>query len=135
MSEPTLLVPINYPLEKSPKQTVQAAIDLADRLGDAHLYFLHVNLVHAGKPVKKRRFVDALTNEFGPLEDASYHIREASFLEEAILNEAIQEDVEYVIIGRDRKSRWRQRLADYLNSDVNLETYLATHLDAELVVV
>lgn len=135
MSEPTLLVPLSYPLKDHGKRTVRHAIELADRLENAHLYFLHVNLAYKGKTVKKRHLVDAVTREFGTLPNASYHVREAFLLEEAIINEATQQDVSHVIIGKDRKARWRQILAERLDIDVDLAAHLGQHLSAEVVVV
>lgn len=77
----------------------------------------------------------AVESAIGPHENASYHVRNAFLLEEAILYEAAQQDADYVIVGRDTKARWRRVLADRLDLDIDLDRFLREHLGAKLVVV
>lgn len=59
----------------------------------------------------------------------------AFLLEEAILYEAVQQDADYVVIGKKTKARWRQLLTDRLGIDIDLEAFLQHHLNATLLVV
>ncbi|WP_228546265.1 hypothetical protein [Halegenticoccus tardaugens] len=94
-----------------------------------------MNLLHKGEHVERKDLVRAVEREFGSLPNVSYHARNAFLLEEAILYEAIQQDVDYVIIGKDTKARWRQILSDRLDIDTDLEAFLQRHLNTKLVVV
>lgn len=134
MSENILLVPVRYPLEEASVGTLQQAIELSEAHERAHLYILHVNLLHRGRHVERTDLTRAVEREFGALENASYHVRDAFLLEEAILYEAVQQDADYVIIGKDRKARWRRMLSNRLGIYIDLEAFLSEHLDAKLVV-
>ena len=135
MTGQTLLVPIRVPLTDAGRHTVRHAIEHATSLGGAHLYVLHVNVVHDGDRVSRADLQRSVEAEFGPLEDASYHVRQSFLLEEAILDEAIQQDVDAVIIGRSRRRRLRRILEHRLDLSVDLESFLGQHLEADLVVV
>lgn len=135
MSQMRILIPVRYPLREDSVRTLKRAVELAEGNENAHLYILHVNLLHRGEHVERDDLVRAVEREFGTLADASYHVRNAFLLEEAILYEAVQQDVDYVVIGRDTKARWRQILADRLDIDTDLEVFLERHLNATLVVV
>ena len=129
------LIPIRYPFEERSVRTLKRAIELANDHETTHLYILHVNLLHQDEHVKRGDLVRAVEREFGSLANASYHVRNAFLLEEAILYEAVQQDADYVVIGKDTKARWRQILTDRLDIDVDLEAFLQHHLNAKLVVV
>lgn len=135
MHETGFLVPIRYPLRESSVRTLKRAIELGDEYESAHLYILYVNLLHKGEHVEREELVRAVGREFGSLPNASYHVRNAFLLEEAILYEAIQQDVDYVVIGKDTRARWRQILSDRLDIDTDLEVFLQRHLNTKLVVV
>lgn len=135
MSERTVVVPVRYPLEAASVRTLRRAIETAEDHERAHLYVLHVNLLHSGRHVSRRDLARAVEREVGPLENASYHVRDAFLLEEAILYEAVQQNADYVVVGRDRKASWRRILSERLGLRVDVEAFLAAHLDAKLVVV
>ena len=135
MHETGFLVPIRYPLQESSVRTLKRAIELAEGYENAHLYILYVNLLHKGEHVEREELVRAVEREFGSLPNASYHVRNAFLLEESILYEAIQQDVDYVVIGKDTTARWRQILSDRLDIDTDLEVFLQRHLSTKLVVV
>lgn len=135
MTGQTLLVPIRVPLTDASKQTLRGAMEHASSLDGAHLYVLHVNVVHRDDRVTRADLQQCVEEQFGPLENASYHIRETFLLEEAILDEAYQQDVDAVVIGHPRRSRLRRILENRLDLSVDLESFLEKHLDADLVVV
>jgi K+-sensing histidine kinase KdpD len=129
-----LLVPIQFPMTEDSIRTVSQAMDLANQLDDPHIYILHVNLAYRGKPVKRPELQRSVEAAVGFLPHASYHVRDAQLLEEAIIDEAKQQGVDYVIIGHSQRARWRRALATRLNMTVDLESFLPQHLDAEVVV-
>lgn len=135
MTEVLFMVPLRYPLHERGIGTLRRALELAGEHENAHLYVLHVNLIHEDEHVERRDLARAIEREFGSLDNATYHVRSAFLLEEAILYEAVQQDADYVVIGRDTRARWRQILTDRLDLDTDLETFLQRHLGAKLIVV
>ena len=135
MTEALFMVPLRYPLHERGVGTLQRALDLAAEHENAHLYILHVNLLHKNEHVDREALVRAVERAVGSLDNATYHVRNAFLLEEAILYEAVQQDADYVIIGKDTRARWRQILTHRLDMDIDLETFLRHHLNATLVVV
>lgn len=132
---PLVLVPVRIPLEAGGEKTIRQAIDLASELGGAHLFFLHVNLQYSNGDVTRRQLQQQIEESVGDLSNASYHARDTFFLEEAILNEATLQGVEYVVIGHSRRKGWRRWLARRLGTSIDLETVLEQQLSANLVVV
>lgn len=135
VTQTTVLVSIRYPLNVTGVQTIKRAVAHADQFDDAHLFILHVNLLHKGEHVNRTGLRHAVEQEVGSLANVSYHIRDAFLLEEAILNEAYQQDADYVVIGKSRRGRWRRLLSDFLGIDLDLETFLHQQLGAKLLVV
>ena len=135
MTRTTLLVPIRYPPQEASVQTVTHAIDLADRHDDAHVYVLHVNVLHKDEDVDRRDLTRALEQEIEPPPHTSFHVRDAYLIEKAILSEAAQQNAEYVVIGKSMRARWRQLLTDHLGVGIDLEAFLDQQLNAELVVI
>lgn len=133
MPETLVLVPIRFPLEEPGVRTLRRAVDLAADHEDAHQYVVHVNLLHRDERVDRDDLETAVTRAFGPLPNASYHVRNGFLHEEAILYEAVQLDADYVVIGRDTRARWRQLLSDRLDIDGDLEGFLREHPGARLV--
>lgn len=129
------MVPLRYPLETEGTTTLQRALELADEQDDAHLYFLHVNLAHTNERVERSDFIEEVEAVAGPVESASYHVRKAFLLEEAILQEAVQQNADYVVIGTDTRSWWWRILAHRLGIDIDLEAFLQKHLGTKLIVV
>lgn len=135
VSQTTVLVPVRHPLSDAGVQTITRAVELADEFDDAALYILYVNLLQKNERVTPRDLKAAVEQELGPLANASYNVANAFLLEEAILNEAAQEDADYVVIGHSLRGRLRNLIADRLDLGVDLEGVLREHLDAELIVV
>lgn len=135
MPEKLVLVPISYPLQSASVGTLRRAVEETDSLEDGHLYVLHVNLLHRSEDVDREDLRRAVERELGPLDNVSYHVRDAFLHEEAILYEAVQNDADYVVIGKDRRARWRQMLSKRLDLGVDLGEFLEEHLHAELIVV
>lgn len=135
LSQVRVLVPVRLPLRESGLQTLRRAAERSNDLGDAHLIVLHVNLLHHGESVTQSELERRAASAVGSLTPASYHTRNSFFLEEAILDEAFDQDADYVFIGRSRRRRWRRLLSNRVGLSLDLESLLRRHLDAELVVV
>ncbi len=135
MTETTVLIPVRYPLTDPGVRTLSHALDLAASLENPTLYVLHVNLIHKGGDVTTDELRRAVEDEFGTIPEASYNTRKAFLLDEEILNEAGEVGADHVVIGASLRSRLRQIIERSLHLSVDLDSFLADHLDAELVVV
>lgn len=135
MSEMPILVAIRYPLKEQSIRTLQRAIELAEDQGNANLSILHINALHHNEHVTKQALANAVEREFGSLANATYHVRDAFLLEEAILYESIQQKAKYVVIEEDTRGKWRQILTHRLQIDVDVEAFLREQLNAHLIVV
>lgn len=135
MGRVKVLVPVRLPLKESGRETLRRAAERANELGDAHLIVLHVNLLHHGDSVTQSELERRAASAVGSLSPVSYYTRNSFFLEEAILDEAFDQDADYVFIGRPRQRRWRRLLSNRVGLTLDLESFLQRHLDAELIVV
>lgn len=88
MAATTLLVPVRYPITGPTVRTLERAAELAGQIVNAHIFDLHVDLLHKGEHVTRRDLQAGIERAMGQLPNASYHVREAYILEEAILDEA-----------------------------------------------
>lgn len=135
MSESLILVSVRCPLRIPGIRVLHRAIELQEQAEGGHLFVLHVNRHHRGERIDREELACAVRKEVGPLDDASYHVRSAFLLEEAILYEAIQQEADYVVIGKTTKARWRRILSSRLGLNLDVESFLRRHLETNLVVV
>ncbi|WP_247728570.1 universal stress protein [Halovivax limisalsi] len=128
----TLIVaPVRFPLDRRSSATLERAIDLAaERDGD--LTVLHVNLYQNSRSITRSQLKRAVERKFGKLENARYVVRTGFLVEESILDEVAAEDADAVVIGRQQASAWR-RIYHRLVDNPNIDEYLRTHLDCEIV--
>lgn len=129
----TVVVPVRYPLTDHSRRTLDEAIRVADERNGS-LTVLHVNLYHLGRTVSRPALRREVESEFGRLPNARYVVREGFLVEETLADEAVAEDADVVVLGQQSRGRFR-RLLRRLGSDPDIETYLRTKLDAEVVTV
>ena len=128
-----VVVPVRYPLTEHSRATLAEAIEIADQR-DAALTVLHVNLYHNGHATSRRELKDAVESEFGRLPNARYVVRSGLLVEETILEEIAAEEADVVVIGKKQVSRWRQMIRRLID-DPDVEQYLRTELDCDVVTV
>ena len=87
-----VVVPVRYPLTEHSRATLAKAIDIASE-EDASLTVLHVNLYQNGKTVTRAQLKETVEEEFGPLPNARYAVRNGLLVEETILEEVAAESV------------------------------------------
>ena len=128
-----VVVPVRYPLSKHSRRTLKRAIEVA-RERDAALTILHVDLYQNGKKVTRIDLKTAVESTFGRLENTRYVVRTGFLVEESILDEVAAEDADVVVIGNKQASRLR-RLFQRFTDNPNIDQYLRTHLDCEVITV
>jgi nucleotide-binding universal stress UspA family protein len=128
-----VVVPVRYPLTEHSRATLAKAVDIADQR-DADLTVLHVNLYQEGSHASRRDLKDAVEAEFGRLSNTRYIVRRGLLVEETILEEIAAEGADVVVIGKKQAGRWR-RMIRRLTDDPDVEQYLRTELDCDVVTV
>lgn len=128
-----VVVPVRYPLTKHSRRTLEEAIEVA-RERDADLTILHVDLYQSGKKVTRIDLKNAVEETFGRLENARYVVRTGFLVEESILDEVAAEGADAVVIGNKQASRLR-RIFQRLTDNPDIDRYLRTHLDCEVITV
>ncbi len=128
-----VVVPVRYPLSKHSRRTLGRAIEVA-REREAELTILHVDLYQNGKKVSRIDLKDAVESAFGRIENARYVVRTGFLVEESILDEVAAEAADAVVIGTKQASRLR-RLFRRFTDNPDIDGYLRTHLDCEVITV
>lgn len=128
-----VVVPVRYPLSKHSKRTLERAIEVA-RERDAALTVLHIDLYQNGRKVTQIDLKTAVEQTFAPLENARYVVRTGFLVEESILDEIAAEDADTVVIGSQQTSRLR-RIFRRFTDNPDIDQYLRTHLDCEVITV
>ncbi|ELY85441.1 MULTISPECIES: universal stress protein [Natrialba] len=128
-----VVVPVRYPLTKHSRRTLERAIDIA-REREAALTVLHVDLYQNGKKVTRIDLKNTVERSIGPVENARYVVRTGFLVEESILDEVAAEDADVVVVGSQQASRFR-RLFRRLTDNPDIDRYLRTHLDCEVITV
>ncbi|ELY42326.1 universal stress protein [Natronorubrum sulfidifaciens] len=128
-----VVVPVRYPLSKHSRRTLERAIEVA-RERDAALTVLHVDLYQNGKKVTRIDLKNAVESTFGRLENTRYVVRTGFLVEESILDEVAAEGADAVVIGSKQASRLR-RIFQRFTDNPNIDRYLRTHLDCEVITV
>jgi len=128
-----VVVPVRYPLSDHSQRTLAEAIEIAKQEA-ATLTVLHVNLYQEGNRITRGKLKQAVEREFGTVENARYAVRDGILVEESILEEAVAENADIVVIGKKQAGRWR-RMVRRLVDDPDIESFLRNELDCDIVTV
>ncbi|MFB6172041.1 MAG: universal stress protein [Haloarculaceae archaeon] len=126
-----VLVPVRYPLSEHSRATLTEAVRIAEER-DASLAVLHVNLYQSSNRISRADLKRAVERSVGHLEDVRYVVRTGFLVEETILEEAVAEGADVVVIGAKQAGRWR-RMISRLVDDPDVEHYLREGLDCEII--
>ena len=126
-----IVVPVRFPLGNASSGTLTYARKLADER-DAELTVLHINVYHHNRHVTREELKREVEAHVGSIPNARFVVRSGFLVEECILEEAAAENADVVVIGRRVSSRLRRTL-DRLRSNPQVDAYLRTHLDCEVV--
>lgn len=131
----TILTPIRYPLTAQSAQTLAHAEQLATNADaeQVNLLVLYVNLLHHHDDIQQseiRQAIKPVLNEV----PVSVLTRRGFLVEEVILEEAQQLGVDYIVIGKNQRSRWRRLLTWLLRSEVELAPFLQKNTGSDIAV-
>ncbi len=129
-----ILVPIHYPLTKHSKRTLERAYELYKEDPDTDLTILHVNLFHIGGDVSSDMLRKEVKGRYPDL-NASYRVTEDFIVEEAIFREAVEEDVDMIIMGENQMGRAKRVVRKFLGNRPDIKEFLMEKMDIEIEVV
>lgn len=129
-----ILVPVRYPLTDLNERALRRGLDLATRAENPELIVLHVNDVITGRHVAKAELRETVEKFVGPV-DASYVVRDAVLVEEAVVNEVVRLEATHVVVNEERKNRWAQIADRVFDRAIDLPGALADVADLEVEVV
>lgn len=125
----SVLVPIRYPPSEHSFRTIDRGVEIIseDEDNDGELILLHVNLTQEARRVTRTQLRSAVIQRLSDV-SAYFVVRSGFVLEEAIVDEAVNQGVDQVIIGAS-KPRWIQRKVASL---IGIRHDLAVALEEEL---
>ena len=130
----TILVPIRYPLTAQSTQTLEYAKQIARDHKPSDLRILHVNLIQNNTDARK----EEITRAISPLLDeikSSVSVQRGFLVEEVIFKEGSRVEADIVVLGKNKKPRWRQVLSRAVGNDPAIDRYLQQNIDAQIEVV
>lgn len=119
----TVLVPIRYPIGDESTRTLLEAGRLAEQRAPATLVALHVNLIQYDEGYRSQELAAEISSVLGDV-DASVVTRRGFLVEEVILEEVDQLGADVVVLGANRRSRWRRLLRRLTGNEPDICSYL-----------
>lgn len=129
-----ILIPVRYPLTDVNKRAIQRAMDLVEGHENPELLIFHMNEVQKDQRISRKMLREAVESLFDGLE-ASYVVRDGFFIEEAIIEEAIRLEMDYIVLSKYRRDRWKQLLEEILDLNQNPEQLIRDKTGIEVEVV
>jgi K+-sensing histidine kinase KdpD len=133
-ANPTILVPIRYPLTTRSTHTLKCAGQIADKFGAAELLVVHVNLDHHSHSATAAEIYEAVAPVVQN-HPVSVSVCRSFLIEEAILEEAQASHADIIVLGKNRKPAWRRVLSRLVGADLEIRQLLCDQTDAEIRVV
>lgn len=129
-----ILIPVQYPLTDVNKQAIQRGIDLTNGLADSELLLFHLNEVRKDRRVTRHSLRETVESTFEGF-NASYVVRDGFFIEEAIIEAAIQLEIDYLLLSQSRRDRWKRLLEEILDVEQDLEQFIEDNTGIEVEVI
>jgi nucleotide-binding universal stress UspA family protein len=129
-----ILIPVRYPLTDVNKRAIKRGIELVDGREDFEILIFYLNEVQKDTRVSRKSLREAVESSFPGL-NASYMVRDGFLIEEAIVEAAIQLEMDYIILSTHRRDRWRQLLEAILDIDQNPEQFIRDNTGIEVEVI
>lgn len=115
------LVPIRDPSTPPSKRTLDHAKTLLE--AGVELVIVHVNLYHVRDSTRWTDLKRSISPHLGN-HDANYVVRRGSSVEEVILEEAVANDVDIIVVGKNDQPRWLQTINRALGTKRDVATSL-----------
>lgn len=130
----TILVPIRYPLTDESARTLAAAGRLAQQYSPADLLVLHVNLFQSNENIQTEELTHAISSV---LDDVTANVitRRGFFVEETILEEAVDIEADFVVVGVGQTAIWRKLIRRVIGNEPAVGSYLQANVTSDVEVI
>lgn len=129
-----VLVPVQYPLTDTNRRAIGRATELLTDASNPELLVFHLNEIQSDRRIDRRTLREAVETEFEGLE-ATYLVRDGFLVEEAIIEEAIRLEMDYIVLSEDRRNRWRRLLDTLFDVEQSPEEFIRDHTGIHVEVV
>ena len=116
-----ILVPIRDPSNPPSKRALEHAMSLLKAGGE--LINTHINLYHERNSTRGGDLKQTISPNLGNI-DANYVVRRGVSIEDIILEEAIDNDVDLIVVGENDQSQRLQTINRVLGAKVDVATNL-----------
>ncbi|MFC6864401.1 universal stress protein [Halomicroarcula sp. GCM10025817] len=130
----TVLIPVRYPLTDRNKRAIEKGLELVADESDPELLIVYVNRLYKDDRIPRSTLRETVEAEFGTI-PAHYVVRDGFLYEEAVLDEAIRQQVDHIVLSERRRAAWQQLLREAFDFEVDLESFLSKQLDVEIHVI
>lgn len=127
-----ILAPVRYPLDDRSRGTLERAVAIAGERDD-ELVVLHVDLFQDSKDVSRTALANAVDELVADV-PTTYVVRQGFLVERSILEEAANQGVDTIVIGRTGVGRLRRTMRRLIGNDPDIEGFLRENLDVEIEV-
>lgn len=117
-----VLVPIRSPSTTPSKRTLTRAKSLLERSG-GELIIVHVNVCHQQDSIRWADLYQSVSAYLDDI-DANYVVRQGVSVEDVILEEATDNDVDLIVMGKDTQPRWRRTINRVIGGKSDLASSL-----------
>lgn len=117
-----VLVPIRDPSTPPSKRTLDHARTLLEN-GSGELLILHVNLYYERDSTRWTDIRRAVSDYLDSV-DANYVVRRGVSVEDVVLEEAYDNDVDHIVVGKDTRSLWRRTIGRVIDSKPDVASCL-----------
>lgn len=104
-----VLVPVQHPLTEANRQAIRRGQKLTGGREGTELLILHLNQIFENFRVNREDLRNSVESALGDV-DANYVIRDGFFIEEAIIEIAIEFEMDLIILSEQRRNRWQRLL-------------------------
>lgn len=129
-----VLIPVRCPLNDRNRRAIERGLELVADESNPELLIVYVNRLSKDDRIPRHALREAVEAEFGTI-PAHYVVRDGFLYEAAILDEAIRQHADHIVLSERRRKAWQQLLREALDIEVDLGSFLSKHLDAEIHVV
>jgi nucleotide-binding universal stress UspA family protein len=129
-----VLIPVRYPLTDNNRRAIERGIDLVNGHENPELLVFHLNELQSDQRIGRKTLREAVEAEFDGI-DASYVVRDGFLVEEAIIEEAIRLEMDYIVLSTYRRNRWTQLFEAILGIDERPEQLIRERTGIELEVI
>lgn len=129
-----VLVSVQYPLTKTDKRAIQRGWDLVEGREDTELVIFHLDQVLNDRRISRQELRTAVESVGSDIE-ANYVVREGIVAEEAIIEIAVEYEMDRIILSPQRRKRWQRLLRGLPGIEQDLEQVIVKGIGIEVEII